>query len=70
LEWEDDIHMSWDILYKIEDNYSNFTMGKSKENELFVNGTKTDIVVPEDFTDYDKLEKELLEKNLIRKEEE
>jgi len=62
--------MSWDILHKIEDNYSSFTMGKSKDNELFVNGAKTDVVVPENFTNYEKLEKELLEKNLIRKEEE
>ena len=58
--------MSYKLIDQIEDNYPAFTLGKSKDHELFVNGVKTDIILPEDSTDYESLEEELLEKKLVR----
>jgi len=58
--------MSYKLIDQIEDNYPAFTLGKNKDHELFVNGVKTDMILLESATDYELLEQELLEKNLIR----
>ena len=67
MEWEDNIYkMSYNILDKIENAYPGFTLGKNKQHELFINGVKTDIIVNEDFNDYESLKDELLKRKLIK----
>jgi hypothetical protein len=53
----------FDILNKLDDEYSNFTFGSNKEGNLFINGQKIDYNLNN--KNYQEVEKFLLKNKLI-----
>jgi len=51
------------ILNKLEEKYQDFTFGKNKEDEIFINGQNTGIKL----IDFEITEKELLRNKFIKK---